>query len=148
MRVDWAVTCRYAESDGSTATIVGAGTDVLYVPAFPSSLGIMLAVRLAAPFEEFGEGQAHDIEISIEGPGGSDVRAADGSVAAPLTARVQAAPGAHQLVPGWLVTPLVAIGVQWFASEQGTYTLVVRAGDAEPSRSPVHVLPVPSFGAT
>jgi hypothetical protein len=107
----------------------------------------MLAVRLAAPFEEFGEGQAHEIEISIEGPGGSDVRAPDGSISAPLTAQVQAAPGAHQLVPGWLVSPLLAIGVRWFASEEGTYTLVVRAGDAEPWRSPVHVLPVPSFGA-
>jgi hypothetical protein len=123
-------------------TIVGAGTDVLYVPGFPQPVAIMLAVRLAAAPEEILEGQAHELVVRVEAPGGGAVFTADGSEAPPLTATFQAAdPTAQPLVPGWLMSPLFALVVQWLAPEQGTYTLVVSAGDSDPSRSPVHVLP-------
>jgi hypothetical protein len=137
--IDWAVTCRYAESDGNVGTIVGAGIDVLYVPQLPHPVGVMAAVRLSATFEEVRDGQRHEIAGRILGPEGSPLRNPDGSEVPALTANFQAG-GATQLVPGWLVSPLFAFGFQWLATEEGTYTVHIRVGDATPSLSPVHVL--------
>ena len=144
MRVDWAVTCRYAESDGSIGTIVGAGIDLLYVPTFPHQVGVMLAVRLAASVEEVSEGQSHEIVVRVQAPGGSLVSTPDGSEAPPLTAVFQANQPVEQIVSGWLISPLFALAVQWWAVEEGTYAVNVGVGDAEPSLSPVHVLSVPN----
>ena len=38
MRVEWAFACRYAESDGMTATIVGAGIDTFFPAVLPSMI--------------------------------------------------------------------------------------------------------------
>jgi hypothetical protein len=143
LRATWAVTCRYAESDGNVGTIIGAGIDVLYVPDFPHQVGLMLAVRLAATLEEVAEGQQHELIARVLAPNGGLVRAPDGSEAPPLGVTFQAT-AAQQLVPGWLVTPLFALGLQWWAAEEGTYTIEVSAADAEPSSSPVHVLKAPA----
>jgi hypothetical protein len=136
--VDWAVTCRYAESNGLVGTIVGAGVDLIQVPALPQAVGIMLAVRLGATVEEFQADQTHELAVQVQAPDGQPVRTPDGSESPPITAQFSGA--AQQIVPGWLVTPMFAIALQWLASEAGTYTILVRAGLGEPSRSPVHVL--------
>lgn len=143
MHVDWAVTCRYAESDGAIGTIVGAGIDVLYVPGLPHQVGVMLAVRLAASFEEVSEGQQHTLVVRVLGPDAQPVRTPDGSAAEPLSVAFQTTAVTQQLVPGWLVAPLFALGVQWWAVEEGTYTIDIGVGDAEPLPSPVHVLQTP-----
>ena len=140
MQVDWVVTCRYAESDGSVATIVGAGIDVLYVAGFPHEVGIMVAVRLSAPFEEVSADQGHQLIGRILGPDGAPVRARDGSAVAPLELDLHTTTGASQLVPGWLATPLHAIGLQWWAPHEGTYTIEIGVDDEEPTLTPVHVL--------
>ena len=67
MRIDWAVTCRYAESDGTLGTIVGAGADVIEVVMLPQPVAMMLAVRLAAPAEEFAALLAEDpTQLALE----------------------------------------------------------------------------------
>lgn len=143
MRVDWAVTCRYAESDGSVGTIVGAGIDVLYAPDFPHQVSIMLAVRLAAAFEEVNEGQEHEIVVRVMGPGGGLALMPDGSEAQPLTLRFAAA--GKQLVPGWVATLLFALAVQWWATEEGAYTLEVGVDNGPATPTPVHVLRAPAI---
>lgn len=141
MNVDWLVTCRYAESDGTVGTIVGAGIDVLFVPQFPSPVGVMLAVRLAAPAEEIEEGQEHELVGFVRKPDGQPTRGPDGSPSPPMSVRFQAAIGGRQFVPGWLVAPMFAFGIRWLAEEEGTYTVGVGVAGADPAMTPVHVLP-------
>jgi hypothetical protein len=147
LQIDWAVTCRYAESDGIVGTLVGAGIDLLYVPQLPHPVSVMLAVRLSATFEEVSEGQRHEIVGRILGPEGSPLRNPDGSEVPPLTVNFQAG-GATQVVSGWLISPLFAFGFQWLATDEGTYTVQVRVGDGVPSLSPVHVLTAPGTSGT
>lgn len=142
MYVAWAVTCRYVESDGTTGTIVGAGIDVLYVPRFPHWVSIMLAVRLAGTFEEVSEANQHPIVGRVLGPDGEPVPAPDGSEVPPVTADFSGS-GWTQQVQGWLVTTLFPFRFRWWAPDEGTFTIQVRVDDAEPSLSPVHVLPHP-----
>jgi hypothetical protein len=47
--------------------------------------------------------------------------------------------GSRQLVPGWLINPLVAFPVRWHAGAVGSYTLVTST-DEDERLSPVHVL--------
>jgi hypothetical protein len=144
VRVDWAVTCRYVESDGAQGTIVGAGTDLLYVPTLPQPVGIMLAVRLAGAIEEIEAGQAHRLTIRIFDPSGEPVRAEDGSEAAPTLVELKSEEEPKQIVSGWAVSPLIALGVQWIASAEGTYTIDVGLEGGSPVPTPVHVLLLPT----
>ena len=100
----------------------------------------MVAVRLSAPFEEVSADQGHQILGRILGPDSAPVRAPDGSAVAPLELDLHTATGAAQLVPGWLATPLHAIGLQWWAPQEGTYTIEIGVDDEEPTLTPVHVL--------
>lgn len=144
MRIDWVVTCRYAESAGPVGTIVGAGTDLLYVPVFPSTVGIMLAIRLAGAIEEVGEGQAHPMSVAILGPDGNPVRDAEGSAAPPSTLELRSDREPQQVVPGWAISPLIALAVTWIAEEEGAYTINVALPGTDPKPNPVHVLQAPA----
>ncbi len=148
MRIDWAVTCRYAESNGTQGTIVGAGTDLLYVMALPQPVGIMLAVRLVGEFEELEQGQSTHLKVEIRDPDGKPVRGADGSEAPPSTIELKPSE-AKQLVSGWLATPFIALGLQWIASSEGPYTITVEidGDDSNAKRTPVHVLLAPGAPA-
>lgn len=143
MRVDWVVTCRYAESDGQIATIVGAGVDVLQPPTIPSPVAVMIAARLLGEFQEFEDQQQHQFTVRVLRPDGSPVLAPDGQAAPPLTAQFAAPPNIAQRVPGWLVAPTFALIVQWWADVAGSYSIAVGVGDEDPTRTPVHVLPPP-----
>ncbi len=140
MQIDWAVTCRYAESDGHIATIVGAGIDVLNVPALPALVAVMFAVRLAAPADEFEGGIQHDVTCRVLDPSGARVLADDGTPAEDLKMSF-AAPeeGVQQQVTGWLVNPLFAFQIAWIAREPGTYSIETNAGEGT-HLSPIHVL--------
>jgi hypothetical protein len=140
LRVDWVVTCRYAESDGTIATIVGAGIDVVALPTLPHAAAIMIAIRLAGELEEVNQGQQHPMVVRIDGPDGKAVRTPQGDAAPPLTAEFSAPPNLTQRVPGWLVTPTFALAVQWWATQEGTYTIQVSVDGREPSPTPVHVV--------
>jgi uncharacterized protein DUF6941 len=143
LRVDWVVTCRYAESDGQIATIVGAGIDVLQVPVLPSPVAIMVAVRLVGQLEELDREQQHLLSVGVLRPDGSPVRTPDGALAPPMTAQFSAPPNLAQRVPGWLVAPTFALVIQWWADEAGSYSIAVSVGDDDPTQTPVHVLPPP-----
>lgn len=133
------VTCRYAESDGNFATIVGAGTDVLQVPAVPHLVAIMVAVRLTAQFEEVAQQQQHAFTVRVAGPDGRPTRTPEGGEAPDLIVRFRA-DQAHQRVADWLVVPTFALAVQWWADREGAYTIEVGAGEGDPVSTPVHVL--------
>lgn len=140
MHIDWAVTCRYAESDGSVGTIVGAGIDVLRVPALPADLSVMVAVRLAVPFEAFEDG-ARELEATcrVLDPESQPALGLLDEPFQPLSFSVAMPAGVRQLVPGWLLNPLLAFGVRWRATAVGTYTIAI-ATDEDESLNPVHVL--------
>jgi hypothetical protein len=99
--------------------------------------------RATGPRLGLAAGELHELVVRVLAPGGGPAMTPDGAEAPPLTARFQTATVGEQLVPGWLVTPMFALAVQWWAAEQGTYTIVVGVGDAEPSQSPLHVLRAP-----
>lgn len=142
MNIEWAVTCRYAESDGAVATLVGAGIDAVFLPAFPSPVGVMMAVRLAAPPEELAPGQVHTLRCRILGAEGRLVTALDGTPTEPLEIGIGSQVPIQQLVPGWLVQPLVAFGIQWLASEPQTYRIELQIDGSE-HLSPFHVVAPP-----
>jgi hypothetical protein len=142
VNIDWAVTCRYAESDGAVATLVGAGIDAVFLPTFPGPVGVMMAVRLAAPPEELAPGQIHTLRCRILDAAGDPVTALDRTPTEPLEIAIGSQVPIQQLVPGWLVQPLVAMGVQWLASEPQTYRIELRIDDSE-HLSPFHVVAPP-----
>lgn len=140
MRIDWAVACRFAESDGNIATIVGAGIDVLNVPTMPVLVGVMIAVRLAAPADEFVGGATHEVTCRVLDPLGDPVLAEDGTPAESMTMGFAAGEGGvQQRVPGWLVNPLFAFQIAWIAREPGTYSIETSTGE-DTRLSPIHVL--------
>lgn len=142
MHVEWVVTCRFAESDGGSGTIVGAGTDVLFLPQIPGPAGTFIAVRLAATAEELEPGQQHELVTRIVDPGGRPARAPDGTEVPAQTIQIAPQAPVQQLVPGWLVNPLLAYGAQWWVHEPGSYTIELSVGEGEPRNSPIHVLPM------
>jgi len=115
MNIDWAVTCRYAESDGLVATIVGAGVDLLRVAELPGAIGSMVAVRLAGAPEELGPDKTHQLTVRILAPDGEPVRDPAGNVVPALEAPITSDEPVEQAVPGWLVNPLFTFGVSAFA---------------------------------
>ena len=143
MNIDWAVACRYAESDGTVATLVGAGIDVVFLPEFPAPVGLMMAVRLAAPPDELAPGQVHQLRCRVLDPNNQPVNAPDGTEVPTLEVGIGSQVPVQQIVPGWLVNPLVAFGAQWWATEPGTYTVQVWINDGEPHLSPYHVVHPP-----
>lgn len=140
VRIDWAVACRYAESDGQIATLVGAGIDVLNPPALPMMVGVMLVVRLAAAADEFEGGVQHDVTCRVLDPAGAPVLAQDDTPAEAMVMSFAAPEGVQQRVTGWLVHPLFAFQVAWIARESGSYSIETSAGD-DTHLSPIHVLP-------
>jgi hypothetical protein len=140
VHIEWAVTCRYAESDMTQATIIGAGSDVLVVPQIPGPVGTMLAVRLAAPAEELVDGVMHTVRGRVRDPQADPVVAPDGSPVPDLELEFGTQGGVQQLVPGWLVNPILAFGIQWWANETGSYSLELQVDDGDEHRHPIHVL--------
>lgn len=140
MHIDWAVTCRYAESDGLVATIVGAGVDTQRLPQLPGPAATMLAVRLAGAPEELDPGKRHRLTVQVLGPNGDPVREPNGDVIPSLDTEFASDEPVEQAVPGWLVNPLFTFGVQWWAAEPATYSIKLTVDHGEPHLSPVHIL--------
>lgn len=143
MNIDWAVTCRYAESDGVVATMVGAGVDIAFLPQFPSPIGVMVAARLAASADELAPGQVHPFRCRVLDSHGQPAVDVDGVPLEPMEVGIGSQVPVQQIVPGWLVNPLLAFGVQWMATEPMTYTIELSVDGGEPHLSPYHVVSPP-----
>lgn len=142
MHIEWVVICRYAESDGARATIIGAGTDVVFAPELPGPVGIMAVVRLAAAPDELEPGNAHTLRARVLQPDGEPTTTAEGEVAPAIEMRIEPSGPVQQLVPGWLVNPMMAFGLQWWAIDAGTYSAELRIDGGETVLTPVHVLDI------
>lgn len=68
MRIDWAITCRYAEVNTNLVTIVGAGIDTYMLAEFPADLQVVLAVRLLAGEDDLGPEKTHTLVIRVLDP--------------------------------------------------------------------------------
>jgi hypothetical protein len=148
VNIEWAVPCRYAESDGMMATMVGAGIDVTFHAQYPAAVGLMVAVRLAAPPEELAPGQIHMLRCRVLDADNEPVTAPDGSQVPELEVGIGSQVPVQQLVQGWLVQPLVAFGLQWWVTEPQTYTIAISVDGADPHLSPHHVVRPPQIGPT
>jgi len=102
---------------------------------------VMIAVRLAAPADEFAGGAQHEVACRVLDPSGVPVLAEDGTPAEELKLGFGAGEeGVQQRVPGWLVNPLFALQVAWIAQGPGSYSIETRAGE-DTHLTPIHVLP-------
>ena len=142
MNIEWVVICRYAEVEFGRATIIGAGTDVIFAPELPGPVGIMAAARLAAAADELEPGNSYTLTARMLRPDGGPATLADGEEVPPLTVQIESSEPVRQLVPGWLVNPMVAFRLEWWATDPGTYSAELAIDDGEPLLTPVHVLPV------
>ena len=129
MNIEYAIPCRFVEANGGLGTIVGAGIDTWVVPALPTPVGVMIAIRAVGEPAEVA-GTTHHLHCHVEAPGGSTVGDAL-EVDFPVEA-----PDARQ---DWLLGVFIPAGVQWIAEEAGTYTVYVKVDDSE-FPIPMHVV--------
>ena len=112
MRVDWAIPCRYAEVNGSLATIVGAQVDAVRVAQFPARVGTWLALRLV-----FGDDETsaeHEVSLRILDPQLGE--------SAVTNTTLTLGPPNPEKAPGWEGSHLMATFVQFDAESDGTHT--------------------------
>jgi len=119
VRIDWAIPCRYVEVVDGLATIVGAGANIFTTPEFPTAIGLMVAIRIAA-----NEGDNHDHLF------GSRVLGPDME---PVTDRGEIQFNMGEVNPakpaGWEQTVVQPVGVQFPAEVEGQYTLELTVDD-------------------
>jgi uncharacterized protein DUF6941 len=123
MRVEWAIPCRYLESEGGTATIVGAGIDTFFVPDLPATVGFMLAMKLVAPDEDWQ--REFRLVFKILGPTATVVREESVTL------------GAHpgtQLFETWERGGIIPSAHQFEVAGPGAYSLEILIND-EPKHS-------------
>lgn len=133
MNIDWIIPCRYAEVHDNLATIVGAGIDTWWIPAFPSPVQVGVVVRLLATAEELGPGHEHTARNIMRGP--------DGGTLSDLQQPFQA--GSAQEAEGarreWLNGVVLVTLVVFEATEPGTYSFE-HIVDGSSKSVPLHVI--------
>jgi hypothetical protein len=113
MRVDWIILCRYCEVNPGGATIIGGGFDGMAVPAVPSPIQFMAAVRLV--FQE-GEAQVqHRITANVLDPAMEEI-------SAPFDTTFMARRGPAALA-GWEAAATVPMMLRFMAQTAGAYTI-------------------------
>lgn len=113
MRVVWAIPCRYAEVHEGTATIIGGGTNLFWVPQLPAPIGLMVAINIAGSEHELRE--PHTIRSQVLGP--------DMQPLGPAGEAILEMGLSEHRPPGWegnLILPTVN---QFVAPVEGTYTI-------------------------
>jgi hypothetical protein len=131
VRIDWAVLCRYVETEGDTANILGAGVDTFWVPSFPTPIGVWVAVRMV--------GLPQDVE---GGPHTFRCRVLDDDMmkeAAPPIEHTFTAKLAPAHLAGWEQGKINPVIVQFAATGVGTYTLELMLDGGNPVTVPVRV---------
>jgi hypothetical protein len=131
VRLDWAVACRYAEVRSGSATIVGAGFDTFWTEAFPYAIQFFIALRVAAPAEEFGPETDHELRIDLLGP---DMAQLD-----TLKVGFQGGGPGPLHEPGWELTSMIPALVRFTVQAAGTYSLELYLDDEHKKTIPVLV---------
>jgi len=129
VRVDWAIPCRYAEIQPGGATIVGAGADVVVVPAVPAPVQILFTVRFIGAPEELDGETPHPTAVRLFDPDGEALGEQVGQIVSDV----------KQLVPGYVADVTIPMGVVIDAQRVGTYAVEFEI-DGDSKRVPVHVM--------
>ena len=117
MRLDWALSARYAEAPGDgTVTILGGGIDTFWVGELPAPIGIFLPMRVAAPEDEWRE-EGHELSVRLVRPD----RAEEVMLTIPL--RMDEAPPLK--IAGAESGAVVPLALTWEAADHGLYTFEI-----------------------
>ena len=139
MNIDWIIPCRYAEVHDNLATIIGAGVDTWWVPAFPAPIQVLIAVRLLATRDELGPEHDHTVRNIVRDTSGNQLSDLQHTFQAGLPDEVAAARA------DWLTGIEVVTVVQFEASEPGAYGFE-HIVDGSSKSVPLHVLLAPPAG--
>jgi hypothetical protein len=128
LRVDWAIPCRYAEVHDNLATIVGGGIDHLWLPALPSPVQVILAIRLVFLPDELDSDDPHRLRVSALDPQGQKLSEVEGdlNVAGPVASGE------------WLQGLHIPMAIQFMAEEPGTHQLEITV-DGQTVAVPINV---------
>jgi hypothetical protein len=104
-------------SPAGRATIVGAGFDTFWIEEFPAGIQFFMALRVAAPTEEFGPETEHELRIDLLGPDMAQLQ----QLQVPFTG---GGPGPlHE--PGWELTSMIPALVRVRVETPGTYSFEI-----------------------
>ena len=137
MNLDWVIPCRYVEVHDNLGTIVGAGIDTYWVPELPTTINVVLAVRLLAMADELAEDVQHTAVNRVRDP--------QGEVASEVVGEF-AMGGSEGANADWLSGIMVNTLVQVQVTEEGTYTIEHEV-DGSSKSLPIHVVHAPPPGA-
>ncbi|MFL5825504.1 MAG: DUF6941 family protein [Thermoleophilaceae bacterium] len=112
MRVDWAIPCKYAEVNGTLATIVGAQVDSVRVAEFPIRLSTFVALRLV--FDDSEASDQHEVHFKMLDPLLVQIGERRATV-------MLGAPNPDKQ-PGWEAHHLMALNLHFEATQPGTHT--------------------------
>jgi uncharacterized protein DUF6941 len=129
VNIDWVITCRYVEVHDNLATIIGAGIDTFWFEDLPTTLQVLLAIRLTGLAEEFTDDQMHTTATRIKDPDGNTISEVKGELVV----------GVEQRQAEYLATITIPAAVQLEVTEEGTYAVELEFDDAWKSL-PIHVV--------
>lgn len=130
MRVDWAIACRYVEVNGALATIVGAGIDTYYPPAFPADLSVIIALRVVGAHTD----DEHLLVATVLDPQMQEIARVEGGFTSQLN---------PDAIPGWEAGAILTTVHNFRAEEEGPYTITITV-DGQAHTVPVIVRPQPA----
>jgi hypothetical protein len=133
VNLDWIIPCRYAEVHDNLATMVGAGIDTWWLPAFPAPIQVVVAVRLLASADELGPDHDHTARNVITDPSGTVL--SDLEHTFQISSSEQAAAARTE----WLNGIEVVTVVQFEAVGPGSYSFE-HIVDESSKTVPMHVL--------
>jgi hypothetical protein len=132
LNIDWIIPCRYCEVHDNLATVIGAGIDTWWVPEFPHSVQVLIAVRLLATRDELGPEHEHVTRNIIRDVSGTAVSDLQQPFKAGVPAEVE------QAHAEWLNGIAMVTLIQFEATEEGTYTFE-HIVDGSTKSVPLHV---------
>jgi hypothetical protein len=110
VNIDWVIPCRYVEEHDNLGTIIGAGIDTYWVPKLPTTIQVVLAVRIVAMAEEFGEEHAAM----------NRVRDTRGELLSEVPGTLTLSGEGN---PDWLTGIILPTVVELEATDEGVYTI-------------------------
>jgi hypothetical protein len=136
VNLEWVIPCRYVEVHDNLGTMVGAGIDTWWLQELPTTINVLLAVRLLAMAEELSEDVQHTAVNRVRNPEGEIVSEVGGEFAMG---------GGEAASPDWLTGIMVTTFVQVEVTEEGTYTIEHEV-DGSTRSLPIHIVHGPPPG--